>query len=113
MADGVCQACISTSGPPPLSTALTRHSPLPPSAASASTPLPPALCYFGVSLLGFRAFGTSVGENVLLAFEHGPTHWVVTMANAMVVVHVAAAYQVGGAARSLDSGAPHTRGSKA
>jgi hypothetical protein len=48
-----------------------------------------------VSLLGFRAFGTSVGDNVLLAFEQGPTHWVVTMANAMVVVHVAAAYQVG------------------
>lgn len=31
---------------------------------------------------------------VLMAFKHGPHHWVVAMANMMVVVHVAAAYQV-------------------
>ena len=53
------------------------------------------LCYFGVSILGFWAFGTAVGDNVLLAFQHGPHSWVVAMANIMVVVHVAAAYQVG------------------
>jgi len=52
------------------------------------------LCYFGVSILGFYAFGTSVGDNVLLAFQHGPHSWVVAMAHMMVVVHVAAAYQV-------------------
>jgi hypothetical protein len=52
------------------------------------------LCYFGVSILGFYAFGTSVSDNVLLAFESGPQHWVVAMANMMVVIHVAAAYQV-------------------
>lgn len=52
------------------------------------------LCYFRVSILGFYAFGTGVGENVLLAFQEGPNHWVVTMANMMVVVHVAAAFQV-------------------
>jgi hypothetical protein len=52
------------------------------------------LCYFGVSILGFYAFGTGVTENVLMAFGQGPTHWVVTMANLMVVIHVAAAYQV-------------------
>jgi len=52
------------------------------------------LCYFGVSILGFYAFGTSVSDNVLMAFQAGPTYWVVAMANIMVVVHVAAAYQV-------------------
>lgn len=52
------------------------------------------LCYFGVSILGFYAFGTSVSDNVLLAFEHGPNHGIVAAANMMVVVHVAAAYQV-------------------
>lgn len=45
-------------------------------------------------MLGFYAFGTGVNENVLMAFEAGPTHWVVAMANMMVVVHVAAAFQV-------------------
>jgi hypothetical protein len=48
-----------------------------------------------VSILGFWAFGTSVGDNVLLAFHNGPRHGVVDAANMMVVVHVAAAYQVG------------------
>lgn len=52
------------------------------------------LCYFGVSIAGFWAFGTSVGDNVLLAFKSGPHQWVVTMASMFVVVHVAAAYQV-------------------
>jgi len=52
------------------------------------------LCYFGVSILGFWAFGTAVGDNVLLAFQPGPHSWVVAMANIMVVIHVAAAYQV-------------------
>lgn len=62
------------------------------------------LCYFGVSIAGFWAFGTSVGDNVLLAFKSGPHQWVVTMASMFVVVHVAAAYQVrrptGGVLRS-------------
>lgn len=53
------------------------------------------LCYFGVSIAGFRAFGTSVADNVLAAFSHGPNFWVVSLANLMVVLHVAAAYQVG------------------
>ena len=53
------------------------------------------LCYFGVAILGFYAFGTGVSENVLMAFENGANHWVVAMANMMVVVHVASAYQVG------------------
>ena len=45
--------------------------------------------------MGFWAFGTGVSENVLMAFENGVNHWVVAMANIMVVVHVASAYQVG------------------
>jgi hypothetical protein len=36
-----------------------------------------------------------VGDNVLLAFKAGPHQWVVTMATMLVVVHVAAAFQVG------------------
>jgi hypothetical protein len=36
-----------------------------------------------------------VGDNVLLAFKAGPHQWVVTMANMLVLVHVAAAFQVG------------------
>jgi hypothetical protein len=51
------------------------------------------LCYFGVSIVGFHAFGTAVPDNVLLAFAHGSHFWVVSAANLMVVVHVAAAYQ--------------------
>jgi hypothetical protein len=47
-----------------------------------------------VSILGFWAFGTDVGDNVLLAFKAGPHQWVVTMATMLVVVHVAAAFQV-------------------
>jgi hypothetical protein len=49
-----------------------------------------------VSILGFWAFGTGVGDNVLLAFKEGPHHWVVTLATMLVVVHVAAAFQVSG-----------------
>jgi hypothetical protein len=52
------------------------------------------LCYFAVSILGYWAFGTDVGDNVLLAFKAGPHQWVVTMATMLVVVHVAAAFQV-------------------
>lgn len=52
------------------------------------------LCYFSVSILGFWAFGTDVAGNVLLAFKAGPHQWVVTMANMLVLVHVAAAFQV-------------------
>lgn len=56
--------------------------------------LHPGLCYIGVSILGFWAFGTSVKDNVLFAFKAGPHKWVVTMATMLVVVHVAAAFQV-------------------
>ncbi|KAF8065609.1 LHT2 [Scenedesmus sp. PABB004] len=52
------------------------------------------LIYFGVSVVGFWAFGTGVADNVLLSFTHGPHSWAVAMADMFVVVHVAAAYQV-------------------
>ncbi|WIA19602.1 hypothetical protein OEZ85_005540 [Tetradesmus obliquus] len=52
------------------------------------------LCYFGVTIAGFHAFGTAVPDNVLGAFAHGSHFWVVSAANLMVVLHVAAAYQV-------------------
>eukprot|EP00879_Flechtneria_rotunda_P025399 GHRR01026990.1.p1 GENE.GHRR01026990.1~~GHRR01026990.1.p1 ORF type:complete len:290 (-),score=71.50 GHRR01026990.1:290-1159(-) len=53
------------------------------------------LCYFGVSIVGFWAFGTSVPENVLLAASAtGAKQHVVAAANLMVVIHVAAAWQV-------------------
>jgi uncharacterized protein YaiE (UPF0345 family) len=51
------------------------------------------LCYVGVSIVGFHAFGTAAPDNVLLAFAHGSHFWVVSAANLMVVVHMAAAYQ--------------------
>uniref|UniRef100_A0A383VWF1 Amino acid transporter transmembrane domain-containing protein n=1 Tax=Tetradesmus obliquus TaxID=3088 RepID=A0A383VWF1_TETOB len=53
-----------------------------------------ALAYLLVSIFGFYAFGTSVADNVLLTFSHGPTSWVVAMTDMFVVVHVLAAYQV-------------------
>eukprot|EP00775_Hariotina_reticulata_P008259 gene8259-8447_t len=52
------------------------------------------LCYFGVAILGFAAFGINSPDNVLMAFSGGQHHWVVNMAHMMVVVHVAAAFQV-------------------
>lgn len=52
------------------------------------------LFYFLVSIVGFWAFGTAVADNVLLTFAKGPKSWVVAMADMMVVVHVASAYQV-------------------
>ena len=55
-----------------------------------------ALCYFGVSIAGFWRFGVGVAGNVLLAFDNGPGRYVVAAANMMVVVHVAAAFQVSG-----------------
>ena len=52
------------------------------------------LCYFGVAIAGYWAFGTNVAGNVLLAFDNGTGRWVVAAANMMVVIHVGAAYQV-------------------
>ena len=52
------------------------------------------ICYFGVAIAGYWAFGTNVAGNVLLAFDNGTGRWVVAAANMMVVIHVGAAYQV-------------------
>lgn len=51
-----------------------------------------AICYFPVALVGYWAFGQSVGDNILTTLNK-PT-WLVAMANLMVVVHVTGSYQV-------------------
>jgi hypothetical protein len=48
------------------------------------TYLATAACYFGVSIMGFYAFGSGVADNVLMAFPQGPYHGVVAAANFMV-----------------------------
>jgi amino acid permease len=49
--------------------------------------------YFAVALTGYRALGSAAGSNIVLALGNGPM-WVRVMARLMVVVHVAAAFQV-------------------
>eukprot|EP01024_Parvocaulis_polyphysoides_P012019 TRINITY_DN14273_c0_g3_i1.p1 TRINITY_DN14273_c0_g3~~TRINITY_DN14273_c0_g3_i1.p1 ORF type:complete len:444 (-),score=41.99 TRINITY_DN14273_c0_g3_i1:327-1604(-) len=50
------------------------------------------IMYFFVAVSGYLAFGNQVNENVLLSV--GKPTWVIAVANAMVFVHVVAAYQV-------------------
>ncbi|KAL3636442.1 hypothetical protein CASFOL_020989 [Castilleja foliolosa] len=51
-----------------------------------------ALCYFPVAFIGYHTFGNVVEDNILLALEK-PT-WLITLANAFVLVHVVGSYQV-------------------
>ncbi|KAH6558999.1 hypothetical protein KP509_1Z032700 [Ceratopteris richardii] len=51
-----------------------------------------ALCYFGVAILGYWAFGNAVEDNILKSLQH-PT-WLIAAANLMVVVHVIGSYQI-------------------
>lgn len=51
-----------------------------------------ALCYFPVALVGYRMFGTSVDDNILITLEKPA--WLIAMANMFVVVHVIGSYQV-------------------
>jgi len=51
-----------------------------------------AICYFPVALVGYWAFGQTVGDNVLITL--GKPRWLIAMANLMVVVHVIGSYQV-------------------
>lgn len=51
-----------------------------------------ALCYFPVTIFGYRAFGNSVDDNILLSLEK--PHWLIVAANIFVVVHVVGSYQV-------------------
>lgn len=49
--------------------------------------------YFSVSVAGFAAFGNGVNPDILLSIKDPA--WLVKSANLMVVVHVAASFQVG------------------
>ncbi|GLJ05917.1 hypothetical protein SUGI_0028180 [Cryptomeria japonica] len=51
-----------------------------------------AVCYFPVALVGYWAFGSSVGDNVLITLAR--PRWLIAMANMMVVVHVIGSYQI-------------------
>jgi len=48
--------------------------------------------YFGVSIAGFSAYGNTINPDILLSISNPP--WLIKMANLMVVVHVAASFQV-------------------
>ncbi|PKA54795.1 Lysine histidine transporter 1 [Apostasia shenzhenica] len=51
-----------------------------------------ALCYFPVAFIGYWAFGNSVDDNILISLQ--TPHWLIALANMMVVVHVIGSYQV-------------------
>ena len=50
------------------------------------------VAYFGVSIAGFAAFGNSINPDILLSISK--PQWLIKAANLMVVVHVAASFQV-------------------
>ena len=51
-----------------------------------------AICYFPVALIGYRAFGQDVDDNVLVALDRPA--WLIAAANLMVFIHVVGSYQV-------------------
>lgn len=51
-----------------------------------------ALCYFPVALIGYRMFGNTVEDNILISLEKPA--WLIAAANMFVVVHVIGSYQV-------------------
>ncbi|KZV17298.1 lysine histidine transporter 1-like [Dorcoceras hygrometricum] len=51
-----------------------------------------ALCYFPVGLIGYRIFGNSVDENILITLKK--PKWLIAAANMFVVVHLIGSYQV-------------------
>lgn len=50
------------------------------------------LCYFPVAFVGYKVFGNSVEDNVLISLEKPA--WLIAMANLFVVIHVIGSYQV-------------------
>lgn len=50
------------------------------------------VAYFGVSVAGFAAFGNTINPDILLSIKN--PQWLIKVANLMVVVHVAASFQV-------------------
>lgn len=51
-----------------------------------------ALCYFPVSMVGYRVFGKDVEDNILMSLEK--PKWLIATANMFVVIHVIGSYQV-------------------
>ena len=51
-----------------------------------------AYCYFCVAFGGYWAFGNGVASNIMLSVER--PHWLVAVANLLVVIHVFGSYQV-------------------
>ncbi|KAF8028278.1 hypothetical protein BT93_E1015 [Corymbia citriodora subsp. variegata] len=51
-----------------------------------------AFCYFPVALIGYRMFGKSVCEDILITLEK--PKWLVAMANMFVVIHFIGGYQI-------------------
>ena len=51
-----------------------------------------AYCYFCVAFAGYWAFGNGVASNIMLSVER--PHWLVAVANLLVVIHVFGSYQV-------------------
>ncbi|KAM7253935.1 hypothetical protein ACFE04_031617 [Oxalis oulophora] len=51
-----------------------------------------AACYFPVAFIGYKVFGNSVEDNILMSLEKPA--WLVAMANLFVVVHVIGSYQI-------------------
>lgn len=52
------------------------------------------IAYFPVASAGYAAFGNVVSPDVLLSVRR--PEWLISIANFMVVVHLAASFQVGG-----------------
>ncbi|KAJ0973092.1 hypothetical protein J5N97_021051 [Dioscorea zingiberensis] len=50
------------------------------------------LCYFSVTWIGYRAFGNSVNDNILISLEK-PV-WLIAAANMTVVIHVIGSYLI-------------------
>ncbi|KAK9104203.1 hypothetical protein Scep_021047 [Stephania cephalantha] len=51
-----------------------------------------AACYFPVALIGYRMFGNTVQDNILISLEKPA--WLIGVANLFVFVHVVGSYQV-------------------
>lgn len=51
-----------------------------------------ALCYFPVSMIGYKIFGNTVEDNILISLEHPPM--LIAIANLFVVIHVIGSYHV-------------------
>ncbi|KAF6150513.1 hypothetical protein GIB67_030314, partial [Kingdonia uniflora] len=51
-----------------------------------------ALCYFPVALIGYKVFGNSVEDNILISLQKPA--WLIIAANLFVFIHVIGSYQI-------------------